>query len=281
MHAIWKGSISFGLVTIPISLFSATRSEELKFRLLRKSDLSPINYKRVAEVDGKEVPWDQIVKGYEYEDGQYVVLKDEDFKRADVEATQTVDIVDFVELDDIDPVFFSKPFYMVPNKGGEKAYALLRDVLRETGKVGIAKVVIKTRQHLAAVKPRRHSLVLEIMHFADEISDLESFSIPKETKIGAKEMDMAKTLVKSMSEKWKPDKYHDDYRANLLKMIHAKVKSGGKEIPHKELPKKRPSNVIDLVEVLRKSIKETGGAKASAKKKKAEPAKKKATRKAS
>lgn len=280
MHAIWKGSISFGLVSIPISLFSATRSEELKFRLLRKSDLSPINYKRVAEVDGKEVPWDQIVKGYEYEDGQYVVLKDDDFKRADVEATQTVDIVDFVELDDIDPVFFAKPFYMVPNKGGEKAYALLRDVLRDTGKVGIAKVVIKTRQHLAAVKPRRHALVLEIMHFADEISDLESFSIPKEAKIGAKEMDMAKTLVKSMSDKWKPDKYHDDYRATLLKMIHAKVQSGGKEIPHKDAPKKRASNVIDLVEVLRKSIKETGG-KTAPRRKKSEPAKKKPHRKAS
>lgn len=280
MHAIWKGSISFGLVTIPISLFSATRSEELKFRLLRKSDMSPINYKRVAEVDGKEVPWDQIVKGYEYEDGQYVVLKDDDFKRADVEATQTVDIVDFVELDDIDPVFFSKPFYMVPNKGGEKAYALLRDVLRDTGKVGIAKVVIKTRQHLAAVKPRRHALVLEIMHFADEIADLESFAIPKETKIGAKEMDMAKTLVKSMSEKWKPDKYHDDYRSTLLKMIHAKIESGGKEIPTKDAPKKRASNVIDLVEVLRKSIKETGGAKSGARKK-SEPAKKKNQRKAS
>jgi DNA end-binding protein Ku len=279
MHAIWKGSISFGLVTIPISLFSATRSEELKFRLLRKSDLSPINYKRVAEVDGKEVPWDQIVKGYEHEDGKYVVLKDEDFKRADVEATQTVDIIDFVELEDIDPVFFSKPFYMVPNKGGEKAYSLLGQVLKDTGKVGIAKVVIKTRQHLAAVKSRRHALVLEMMHFADEIAALDTFPIPKETKIAAKEMEMAKTLVKSMSEKWKPDKYHDDYRAALLKMIHAKIKSGGKEIPTKAEPKKRASNVIDLVEVLRRSIKETG--KTEARKKKAAPVKKRAHRKAS
>lgn len=279
MHAIWKGSISFGLVTIPISLFSATRSEELKFRMLRRSDLSPINYKRVAETDGKEVPWDQIVKGYEYEDGKYVVLKDEDFKRADVEATQTVDIVDFVEQEDIDPVFFARPYYMVPTKGGEKAYALLREVLQETGKVGIAKVVIKTRQHLASVKPRRHALVLEIMHFADEIADLDSFSIPKEAKIGPKEREMAKTLVKSMSEKWKPDKYHDDYRSALLEMIHEKVESGGKEIPHKEAPKKRASNVIDLVEVLRKSIQKTG--KPQARKKKAAAPKKKAHRKAS
>ena len=258
MHAIWKGSISFGLVTIPISLFSATRSEQLKFRLLRKSDLSPINYKRVAQVDGKEVPWDQIVKGYEYEKDQFVVLKDEDFKRVDVEATQTVDITDFVEQDDIDPVFFSQPYYMVPNKGGEKAYALLRQVLEETGKVGIAKVVIKTREHLAAVKPRRHALVLEIMHFADEIADLDTFAIPKEAKIGAKELDMAKTLVKTMSEKWKPEKYHDEYREALLEMIEAKIKSGGKELPAPAATKKKAANVIDLVEVLRKSIKESG-----------------------
>lgn len=226
--------------------------------MLRRSDLSPINYKRVAEADGKEVPWDQIAKGYEYEDGKYVILKDEDFKQADVEATQTVDIVDFVELDDIDPVFFSKPYYMVPVKGGEKAYALLREVLAETGKVGIAKVVIKTRQYLAAVKPRRHALVLELMHFADEISDLDSFSIPKETKLGAKEIEMAKTLVKSMSEKWKPDKYHDDYKEALMKRIQAKIKAGGKEIPTKAAPKKRAANVIDLVDVLRKSIRESG-----------------------
>ena len=242
--------------------------------------MSPINYKRVAEVDGKEVPWDQIVKGYEYEDGKYVVLKDEDFKRADVEATQTVDIVDFVELEEIDPVFFSKPYYMVPAKGGEKAYALLRDVLNSTGKAGIAKVVIKTRQHLAAVKPRRHALVLELMHFADEISDLDTYSIPKDIKLAAKEVEMAKTLVKSMSDKWKPDKYHDDYRKTLMEMIHAKVKSGGKEIPTRETPKKRASNVIDLVEVLRKSIKESGG-KASARGKKNETTKKRAHGRAS
>src|SRR3954463_14162005 len=150
MRAIWKGAISFGLVNIPIALYSATRSEELKFRLLRGSDLSPVNYKRVAEADGKEVPWDQIVKGYEYEKGKFIVLKEDDFKRADIEATQSVDIMDFVELEDIDPIFFDKPYYLEPEKRGEKAYALLREALKKTGRVGIAKVVIKTRQHLAA-----------------------------------------------------------------------------------------------------------------------------------
>src|SRR5437868_4886904 len=153
MRAIWKGAISFGLVNIPIALYSATRSEPLKFRLLRGKDLSPVNYKRVAESDGKEVPWDEIVKGYEYEKGKFIVLKEEDFRRADIEATQSVDIMEFVELEEIDPMFFDKPYYLEPDKKGAKAYALLRESLKQTNKVGIAKVVIKTRQHLAAVKP--------------------------------------------------------------------------------------------------------------------------------
>jgi len=169
MRAIWKGSISFSLINIPIALYPATRREELKFRLLRASDLSPVNYKRVADADGKEVPWDQIVKGYEYEKGKFIVLKDDDFKRADIEATQSVDILDFVELEDIDPIFFDKPYYLEPEKRGEKAYGLLREALKQSGKVGIAKVVIKTRQHLAAVKPEKNLLVLELMHFADEL----------------------------------------------------------------------------------------------------------------
>src|SRR5881628_516764 len=170
-RAIWKGSISFGLVNIPIALYPATRREEFKFRLLRKTDLSPVNYKRVAEKDGKEVPWDQIVKGYEYEKGKFVVLKDEDFQRVDVEATQTVDIKDFVELDEIDPIFFYKPYYLEPQKGGDKAYALFRDSLEQKKKVGVAKVVIKTREYLAGVKPEDGALVLELMHFADELAD--------------------------------------------------------------------------------------------------------------
>jgi len=276
-RAIWKGSISFGLVNIPVALYPATRREELKFRLLRKSDLSPVNYKRVAEKDGKEVSWEQIVKGYEYEKGKYVVLKNEDFQRVDVEATQTVDIQDFVDLDDIDPMYFYKPYYLEPQKGGDKAFALLRDSLRENKKVWIAKVVIKTRQYLAGVKPQDDSLVLELMHFADELADTSNLHVPKKVEVGKKEMNMAKSLIESMSGKWDPEKYHDEYREALMDVIEKKVEAGGKEIEEKPKRAPKPTKVIDLVSVLQKSLEQTGAARKGAKRPRAEhkrPAKK-------
>jgi len=276
-RAIWKGSISFGLVNIPIALYPATRREELRFRLLRKSDLSPVNYKRVAEKDGKEVLWDQIVKGYEYEKGKYVVLKDEDFQRVDLEATQTVDIQDFVEQDEIDPMFFYKPYYLEPRKGGDKAYALLRDALKDTNKVGIAKVVIKTRQYLAGVKPENGALVLELMHFADELADPEKLHVPKKTEVGKREMTMAKSLIDSMSSKWNPEKYKDDYREALMEVIEEKVEAGGKEIEEKPKKTPKPTKVIDLVSVLQRSLEETDAKKkatARSREKQKQPAKK-------
>src|SRR5438128_734343 len=257
MRAIWKGSISFGLVNIPIALYPATRREELKFRLLRKTDLSPVNYKRVAKKDDKEVPWDQIVKGYEYEKGKYVVLKDEDFERVDLEATQTVDIQDFVDVDEIDPMFFYKPYYLEPQKGGDKAYALLRDALKASKKVGIAKVVIKTRQYLAGVKPEDGALVLELMHFADELADTGKLHLPKKVEVGKRETNMAKSLIDSTSAKWNPEKYHDDYREALMEVIEEKVEAGGKEIEEKSKPKKPSGKVIDLVAVLQESLAKT------------------------
>ena len=263
MRAIWKGSISFGLVNIPIALYPATRKEELTFRLLRKSDLSPINYKRVAEKDGREVPWDQVVKGYEYENGRYVILKDEDFQRVDLEATQTVDIQDFVDVDEIDPIFFYKPYYLEPQKGGDKAYVLLRDSLKNSNKVGIAKVVIKTRQYLAGVKPEDGVLVLELMHFADELADAGKLHVPKKLESGKREMDMAKALIGSMSAKWDPEKYHDDYREAVMKVIEEKVEHGGKEIEEKPKKAPKPTKVIDLVSVLQQSLEKAGAAKKS------------------
>jgi DNA end-binding protein Ku len=276
-RAIWKGSISFGLVNIPIALYPATRREEFKFRLLRKSDLSPVSYKRVAEKDGKEVPWDQIVKGYEYEKGKYVVLKDEDFERVDLEATQTVDIQDFVDQEEIDPIFFYKPYYLEPLKGGDKAYALLRDALKDSNKVGIAKVVIKTRQYLAGVKPEDGVLVLELMHFADELADPGKLHVPKKTEVGKREMNMAKSLIDSMSSKWNPEKYRDDYREALMEVIEEKVEAGGKEIEEKPKKARKPTKVIDLVSVLQKSLEQTGGKKKATAKsrwKQKQPAKK-------
>src|SRR5437870_8115701 len=277
MRAIWKGSISFGLINIPIALYPATKKEELRFRLLRAKDLSPVNYKRVAEKDGKEVPWDEIVKGYEYEKGKYVVLKDEDFQRVDLEATQTVDIQDFVEVDEIDPMFFYKPYYLEPQKGGDKAYILLRDALSETNKVGIAKVVIKTRQYLAGVKPEDGVLILELMHFAEELADSDQLHVPKKIEPGKREINMAKALIDSMSSKWNPEKYRDDYREALMEVIEEKVEAGGKEIEEKPKKAPKPTKVIDLMSVLQKSLEETGAKRKSRGKsraKKAYPAKK-------
>jgi DNA end-binding protein Ku len=276
MRAIWKGSISFGLVNIPIALYPATRKEDLKFRLLRAKDLSPVNYKRVAEKDGKEVPWGEIVKGYEYEKGKFVVLNEKDFQRVDLEATQTVDIQDFVDLDEIDPMYFYKPYYLEPQKGGDKAYVLLREALAEGRKVGIAKVIIKTRQYLAGVKALKHALVLELMHFADELLDAEKLNVPKKLEVGKRENEMAEALVKSMSSKWDPEKYKDDYRDALMEVIEEKVESGGKEIEEKPKEKKPSTKVIDLVAVLQESLK----AQTAEKKKKSAPKKAKHHKKA-
>lgn len=256
MRVIWKGSITFGLINIPISLFSATRSEELKFRLLRASDLSPVNYKRVAGADGKEVPWDQIVKGYEYEKGKFVVLKNEDFKRVDIEATQTVDIIDFVALAEINPMFFHKPYFIEPAKSGAKAYALLRETLAQENKVGISKVVIKTKQYLAAVKPVNDALLLELMHFADELVQPEYLQLPRGIEIRKAEKDMARQLIEQMSDQWNPEKYKDDYREAVMNLVEEKA--AHPERPAKAAPKpKKKSKVIDLAEVLRRSLAET------------------------
>jgi len=258
MRSLWKGSISFGLVNIPVSLYPATRSEELSFRLLRASDHSPVNYKRVAQKDGREVPWDQIVKGYEYEKGKFVILKEEDFRRVDIEATQTVDIMDFVELSEVNPMYFQKPYYLVPEKGGAPAYTLLHDVLQQTEKAGIAKVVIRTRQHLAAVKVQGPALVLEIMHFADELVAVDELKIPM-SKAGSqpREVNMAKALVEQMTEKWDPQRYTDDYSSALMSLIKDKIAHGDKTTaPAAKAP--RETKVIDLAAVLKESLAQAG-----------------------
>ena len=267
---MWNGSISFGLVTIPVALYPATRREELAFKLLRKSDLSPINNKRVAQADGQEVPWEEIVKGYEYEKGKFVVLKDEDFKRVDLEvAANSIDIMDFVSVSEINPMFFHKPYYLEPQKGGEKAYALLREALKDSGKLGIAKVIIRTREHLAGVKAQGDAVILEIMHFRDELVDATSLNVPKGKETKPRELELARKLIDGMTTSWNPNKYEDQYKTQLMQMIEEKVKHPNDAKP---LPKMagKPSNVIDLMSVLEESLAGTKAKKGSGSKPKSE-----------
>jgi len=255
MRPIWKGSISFGLVYIPVAVYPATREEKLSFRQLRSTDLSPIKYKKVAEADAKEVAADQIVKGFEYERGRYVVLKDEDFEKVRIESTHSIDITDFVEVEQIDPKFFYKPYFLEAQKGGEKAYAVLHKALSGTGKIGIAKVVISNREHLAAVKPDGLFLILELMHFASEILSAEILKNGSTTGVTDKELKMAQALIEGMSVPWEPEKYQDEYRTALLEIIEQKAKN--KQIAGKPAPAPAPTNVVDLVKVLQESLSRT------------------------
>ena len=252
MRPTWKGSISFGLVYIPIAVYPATKEEKLSFRQLRRTDLSPIKYKKVAEADSKEVPADEIVKGFEYERGHFVVLKEEDFAKVRIESTHSIDITDFVELGQVDPKFFYKPYFLEPQKGGEKAYALLHKALAGTGKIGIAKVVISNREYLASVKPDGLFLVLDLMHFASEILTPEELKNGSTTAITDKELKMAQSLVESMSVDWEPEKYRDEYRTAVMEIIEQKAQH--KEIAKKPAPAMKTTNVVDLVKVLQESL---------------------------
>jgi DNA end-binding protein Ku len=266
-RGLWKGAISFGLVNVPVELFSAEkRSAGLDLAMLDKRDLAPVGYKRYNKSTGKDVAWADIVKGYEYEDGKYVVLSDEDFRRANVEASKTVEIVAFVDAALIPPLYFDTPYYLAPGKRGEKAYALLRDTLKKAGKAGIANVVIRTRQYLAAVIAQDEVLLMNTLRYADELRDVSELDLSavKKQKVTAKELDLAMRLVKDMQEdEWKPEKYKDTYHEDLLARIHEKVKAGQTEEitqPEKE-PRARSADVIDLMALLKKSVEKKPQAK--------------------
>ena len=261
MRAIWKGNISFALVSIPISLFSATRRNELSFHHLHKKDMSPVSYKRFCDTEDVELAWEEITKGYEYEKGQYVEITDEDLDKADVELTKTIQIVEFVQEEEIDPIYFEKPYYLEPQKGGERAYALMRDALAESKKVGIAKVVLKSREHLAAVKSIRDMMTLQTMRFAHEIVDAGSLNLPQKTEISKKEMDLAHMLIDSMSDKFDPGKYKDDYYDKVLEIIQMKIAGVSPQVPAAKGP--APTKVVDLMEVLKQSLTETKKNKAA------------------
>jgi len=251
MRAIWSGTISFGLVSVPVRMFTATESKELRFHFLDKKDLAPIGYEKVRKDTGETVASEDVVRGFEIQKGQYVPLEDEDLDRLDVELTHTIDICDFVSLDEIDPIYFRKAYYLLPQDGAEKPYRLLVRALDETGKVGIAKVVIRNKQHLACLRPHDAVLVLETMYYADEIRKPES--VDGKVDVRKAEVEMAKTLVENLSEPFKPDKYDDTYRKELLDLIRAKAK--GKKLP--EPQEEDEGEVVDLMAALRESVEKT------------------------
>jgi DNA end-binding protein Ku len=257
-HAIWSGAINFGLVTIPVKLFTAVRgrTRDLSFNFIHKKDDSRIRYRTFCEREEKEVPRSEIVRGYEYEKGEWVTFTDEELKQLDAENTQSVDIVQFCDLEEIDPMYFDVPYYLEPDKKGRHAYALLRDALRDANKVGIAKVVLRNREHLAAVKPNGDALVLELMHYKDELVEQSDFEFPPlKAEIPASEMKVAKMLIDTMTSEFEPEKFEDTYRERLLALIEARAK--GKAIPHARAKAPAATNVVNLMDVLQRSIEQS------------------------
>jgi DNA end-binding protein Ku len=260
-RSLWKGAISFGLVHIPVEMHSAVRENSLDLTMLDRRDFSPVGFKRYNKGNNKEVTWDDIVKGYEYKDGEYVVLSDEDLRRANVEATQTIDILAFVDAEQVPLLYYEQPYYLAPGKGGDKVYALLRETLRKAGKIGIANVVIRVKQHLAALVCVGDVIVMNTLRYSDEIRSTDDLKIPSSTSkaasISDKELKMAMALVEGMSEDWKPEQYHDTYREDVLALVEKKVKAKQTKtitMPGKEKPSESSGNVIDLVSLLQQSL---------------------------
>jgi DNA end-binding protein Ku len=269
-RALWKGNISFGLVNIPVGLFPAEqRDEGVSFAQLDKRTMSPIGYRRYNKSTGEEVPWEEIVKGYEHEPGQFVVLNDEDFQKANVKASKTVEIIDFVDAADIEPMYFDRPYYLAPSNSTSKGYALLRETLRRSGKVGIARVVIRTREHLAAVMARGTMLLLEILRYPYEIRAADDLEVPGENldELGVteKELKMAELLVQQMVEEWNPAKYKDTYRDDLQARIREKIAAGETESVTPEAAEEEEAateGVIDIMSLLKKSVEDAKGKEA-------------------
>ena len=249
-RSMWKGAISFGLVTIPVSVFPATEEKSLKFNQLHDEDMGRVRYKRVCEVDGEEVTFEHIVKGYEYEKDHYVVITDDDLDKVPVESSRAIDIVQFVDLDEIDPILFKKSYYLVPDETGAKAYALLRKALSEENKVGIAKVSFRDKEHLAALRFKDDVFVLETMFWPDEIRAADFETVGAESKVRGQEVEMAKSLIENLTEPWNPDAFKDDYREAMMGIVEKKM--AGEEIEF--APQAAPAKVVDLMEALKASV---------------------------
>jgi DNA end-binding protein Ku len=250
---MWKGSIAFGLVNIPVELYSAVRDHRPRFRLLHAKDEAPVRYERVCQTEGTPVAWEDLVKGYEYAKGQFVVLTKDDFKTAAVEKTKTIDIFDFVDPKEIDERYFETPYYLQPGKGADRAYALLREAIRDSGRVGIAKIILRDAQHLASVEPIGDALVLTMMRFSDELADLGEYRFPHATGIRAPELRMARQLIDNLASDWDPAKYTDEYTENLLRVINAKLKGRPPRLSSMEHGPKQ-AEVVDLMARLRASL---------------------------
>lgn len=258
MRPIWKGHISFGLVNIPVNLFPAERRTDIQLHMIDSRDLSRVRYERVNAETGEEVPWAQVVKGYEYADGNYVVVGEDELKKAAPKQTQTIAIEAFVNLNQIDLVYFDKPYYIAPAKGGEKGYALLREVLRESGRAGIAKVVIRTRQYIAAMVPRGDTLVLNLLRYSQEILPTKNLELPGSLKgvgVSAAEHKLARTLVDSMAAEWKPSEYQDEFRDSLMQWIQKRIKAGDVHEVHEGPTEADDAPApISIMDALRKSL---------------------------
>lgn len=273
-RGVWKGDINFGLVSIPVTLHSAENHKDIKLHLLDKRDLSPISYERVSKASGKKVNWQNVVEGYEYQPDSYVILSKAEIKNIHHKATHSIDIIEFVDEKSIDPTLFDKPYYLEPNKKGTRTYALLREALLRTNKVGITKVVIHTKEYLAALMARDNLLVLELMRFPNELRQADEFNIPdediKQAGINEKEIKMAEQLIASMTEKWDPDKYKDDYRTSFVDYVMEKVQMGETTEPKEEIEEEEPvstsKDVIDLVSLLKKSLPKKDASKNNLKK---------------
>ncbi|WP_175821387.1 Ku protein [Burkholderia sp. BCC0419] len=266
---IWKGAISFGLVHVPVQLFPATRTVKPSFRMLDKRSMDPIGYRQINKRTGKEVTREDIVRGYEYEKERYVVLSDDEIRAANPESTQTVDILTFVDEDAVSFLYLDTPYYLVPDRKGEKVYALLRDALKDSGKIGIALVVMRDRQHLGALIPVGPILALDTLRWQDELRPLDELSVPaddaKRAGVTARELGMARKLIDDMSGKWTPDEYHDTFRNDILELVERKVRAGKvEEIEDRPAQTGRAaSNVVDLTELLKRSLKGGAGARAA------------------
>jgi DNA end-binding protein Ku len=267
---MWKGAISFGLVHIPVEMYPAVSDKGLDLTMLDRRDFSPVGFKRYNKGNQKDVPWDEIVKGYEYTPGEYVVLSEEDLRRANPEATQTIDIAAFVDADQVPLLYYDQPYYLAPGKGGDKVYALLRETLKSTGKIGIARVVIRIKQHLAALVCVGDTIVLNTLRYADEIRDAGELKVPapdaRTATISDKELQMAKALVEGMSEDWNPEEFHDTYREDVMALVEQKIAANETHsitMPGPERERAASSNVIDLVSLLQASLGKPGKAGAA------------------